>query len=353
MVETFVQKTLPWLDAAGPQPAHVLFCSASLHRDLADLPFPARCSEDELRTAQERVVNVLDSEGYLAKGQFLHLSDLDAREVLFLQERDLITEGFIAKEGASGVYVSDDQMLSIMVNEADHLCIRAHASGLDLEAAHAKVNEVDDVLSRELDYAFDDKLGYLTSAVGTVGTGLVMRAVLHLPGLAMANRIHEFEQKLRNDYHELRGGAAGHSVSLDEIYKQGDLVEVSNAATLGRSEAEIVFHLNHKVAEIVEADGQSRDTILAESPRGVEDRLGRALGVAREARLLESGEGNALLSSLRWGVQAGKVDGITYKKLNEVFMASRRGHLEMRYGHDDDPLALSGKRADLFRTSFS
>jgi protein arginine kinase len=353
MVETLLEKPLRWLDASGAQAEFVVFSSGTLARNMADLPFPARCSDEELHTAEERLLNVLEAEGFLSRGQYCPSASLDPREVLFLQERDLISPEFANREGPRGVYVSEDQYLSIMINELDHVKARAHASGLELDQVWTRLNALDDALMRGLDYAFEEKLGFLTSAVGNVGTALVLRVVMHLPGLAMSNQILAAQQRLREEHHALRALSLTGTVRQDDAHAPGDLFELRNTATLGRSEAEIVFHLNHAANELIRQEKEAREALMREGQRGLEDRIGRARGIAREARLLEAAEADAVLSSLRLGISSGLLEGITLRQLNNTLIAARRGHLEMRLGQDCDDLTLSVERADLFRSRFS
>lgn len=353
MIETVVQKEIPWLDASGPEAANVIYCSATLSRNLADLPFPARCSEEELRNAQDRILTAFESEGLMARGQYYSLAELTAAEVRFLQERDLIRGGFFALENACGIYVSGDHFTSILVNEADHIVIRCHASGLAVDQAMRRAYLIDDALSNSLDFAFDEKLGYLTSSIETVGTGLVLRAAIHVPGLAMTNKLHESGTLAQEEFHTLRAGTGSASASLDQATAAGDIAELSNEATLGRSEEEIMFHFNHRASAILEAERTARDQLLHDGRAGIEDRAGRALGIAKGAALMEDDEARSLLSSLRLGVQAGLIDNVPMQTLNTVLVSSRRGHLELQTNQSADGLALSTLRAERFRTSFS
>ncbi len=353
MIDTIVEKALPWLEPNGPEAEFVIYTSATLSRNLADLPFPARCSEEELRTAQDRVLSALEAEGYLERGQYFPIGDLSPADIRFLQERDLVQGGLFAQEGACGVFLSDDQSISIMINDSDHVVVRAHVAGLAPEAAARAAAEVDAALSQALDYTFDDKLGYLTSSTESVGTGLLVRAPIHTPGLTMTHALHDRGNDAEEDHHRLKAGPWTGSAALDQAQAAGDMIELVNTATLGRSEEEIVFHFNHKAASIIEAERQARTRILDEGRTGIEDRVGRALGIAQRARLIDEAEGRALLSALRLGVETKIDESVSLHALNRVFFTSRRGHLEMQVSENADALAISKQRADLFRASFS
>ena len=97
----------------------------------------------------------------------------------------------------------------------------------------------------------------------------------------------------------------------------------------------------------------SAQQLHAEGARALEDRVGRAAGIARGAHLLEFSEALSLLSSLRLGRAMEHITDYTYKQLNKTLYAAQPAHLAMRVGQDCDELTLSMKRADLFRSTFS
>ena len=349
MVETLIDKPAKWLEGSGPEAATVVFSQGSLVRNLADYPFPGRCNDEDLRTAEERILTALESAGLLSQGQYYSLPEASKREAQFFLERQLINEALLHGRGARGVFVSDEQSLSIMVNEANHLRITATASGLDLDAIWTRLSAAEKTLANSLDFAFEDRLGYLTAALGQVGTGLILNAVTHLPALARLGRVLGLEQRIRDQRHVLQALFG----SINEPV--GDLYRVSNQATLGRSEEEIVYHLRHITRDILKEEQEARNTMIEEGRLTLEDRVNRALGSARGARLLELGEALDILSSLRLGHATGYLEGFTCRKLNELLIEAQPAHLELRQGSQEgcDELTLSVARANLYRTQLT
>ena len=349
MVETLIDKPAKWLEGSGPEAAAVVFSQGSLVRNLADYPFPARCNDEDLRTAEERILAAVESAGLLSQGQYYSLPEASKREAQFFLERQLINEALLHGRGARGVFVSEEQSLSIMVNEANHLRITATASGLDLDTLWTRLSATEETLASSLDFAFDDRLGYLTAALGQVGTGLILNAVTHLPGLARLGRVLGLEQRIRDQRHVLQALFG----SINEPV--GDLYRVSNQATLGRSEEEIVYHLRHITRDILKEEQEARNTMIEEGRLSLEDRVNRALGSARGARLLELGEALDVLSSLRLGHATGYLEGFTCRKLNELLIETQPAHLELRQGSQEgcDDVTLSVARANLYRAHLS
>ncbi len=380
MVASTLTDRLPgWLAGESPDGAEAVCCQCSLARNLSDFPFPARCTDDEKRAIEARITSVLDGLSLFSTGRYYSLPELSSREVRFLAERRLVTYELMCARGPRGVYVSEDQSLSIMVNGLEHLCLRAIKPGVQLQEAWAQLNLLDDTLRGMLDVAFDDRLGFLTCALNNVGTGLKSSALLHLPALAMANRIAERAELAAAHHLVLRGVRIGgveerppRSVSLfdapldhvsdEALYTdmegalgspvnetQGDLFLLVNRGTLGLSEEELVFQVRQAALDLITLEHEVRAVLLKDSPRALEDQSGRARGIAGGARLLSFSEGLGLLSSLRLGIGTGVLSGFALSRVNELLLASQGAHLEMAKGRKCDPLALSVERADLFR----
>lgn len=346
MIETLLTKPAGWTEARGPDAEHVVYTRATLARNLADLPFPCRSNHEEKRSVEDRVLSAIESTGLLQQGRYCSIGDLGDQEAGFLAERGLISTAIIDADGPRGVYIHDDQCMSIMVNETEHIRMVALGSGSQLQSLWDRLNAVDDSLARALDFAFHERFGYLTSSLDSVGTGLHVAAVLHLPGLAAMNDVLDLEKSVREMGHTLSG------VFGKIANEPADLFSLANASTLGRSEAEIVYHTRNLVAEVLPREIASRETMFDEGLRGIEDRVGRALGVARGARLLDLEEALGVLSSLRLGVVHQLVDAVSLKSLNELMLAAQPGHIQMKLGRDCDALTLSLERADLFRAQF-
>ena len=211
-----------------------------------------------------------------------------------------------------------------------------------------KISELDDALTSSLDFAYDLKFGYLSSSLDEVGTGLRIACVLHLPGLTAAGKVLPLEQSVRRGHHAMTGAFG------DIAGAPGYLYILSNRGTLGRSEEEIVYHLKSAIGEAVTQERSARALLTrAESLPALADRVGRALGIARGARVLEFQEALDLLSALRLGIATGQVESFTVPQLSELVVTAQTAHLESRLGEDSDHFALSTARASLFREKFS
>ncbi len=389
VVDTLLDKMPAWLaEDGGADTSVVLATQCTLVRNLADFPFPHRCSDEDRHAVETRVVATLDSLNLLSSGRYYSLQELSGKEQRFLAERRLITQDMLGAKGAHGVYVGEDQSLSLMVNGEDHLCIRAIRAGVQPQEAWAQVNLLDDTLAGTLDFAYDERLGFLSAALAHVGTGLKISAVLHLPALSISNRLGEAASIASAQHMVLAGmktsganrrlsaaqsgGARARAIaeyedtSAQSLFTDvdgaiagplnesaGDLFFIVNQSTLGFSEEEIAFQARQAAADIAELEKTAREELLRDIPRGIEDQAGRARGIAGGARLLSFPEALSLLGGIRFGCNMGIIRDVSILTLNELLLSAQGAHLELARGHDGDALTLSMERADLFRRAFS
>ncbi|HDP35939.1 MAG TPA: hypothetical protein ENN29_12615 [Candidatus Hydrogenedentes bacterium] len=368
----------------------VVLCQCALARNLREFVFPQCCIDDERRAAQARVRALLNADGVIPNGAYYAAAELDEVGLRFLAERRLITYEMLCAVGPRGVYVSENQSLAIMVNSSDHVVIRALTANGKVEDAWKRVNDVDDALGRRLDFSYHERLGYLTRSLRMVGTGLKVSVLLHLPGLVMMRAIHDLERRMRRRRLHLcgmtlgdpraaappppdilPGSAYGLTAAIEPVGYQclymdllgalaaptantvGNLFLLGNGDTLGLSEAEIIFHAEQAVADIVESEGEARRQLKRERGDILLDSISRALGIASGARQLGMGEALTLASLIRLADAMGLMAGFDRTALNTTLLECQSAHLQIMRGISPDAPLLAGERARLFRTLFS
>jgi len=231
---------------------------------------------------------------------------------------------------------------SIMINEEDHLRLQVMRSGLQIDEAWEQINNLDDTLEQQLDYAFDAQYGYLTACPTNVGTGIRVSVMLHLPALRLTNELEKVGQAARDMKLMIRGL---HGEGTEAL---GDFFQISNQITLGRSEEEIIDDLRSVVIpKIVEYESATRETLQRNRPQALDDKIWRALGLLQNARLISSHEAMQYLSHIRMGLHVGRVKSIDLQTLNELFLQIQPAHLQKLHGE-----RLSGEQRSVERAAF-
>lgn len=383
MLATKILEPIPaWATASSSEGDCVLLTQLSLVRNLSDFPFPDRCTAEERASVLERVLAAFESINLLSVGEFFPIRGLNDVSARLLAERRLLTIELLHAKSSAGLYVSNDQSLSISVNSTGHLCLRALAPGLQLQEAWQRLSALDDALGSVLDFAWDERLGFLTGDIARVGTGLKAGLLMHLPATSWGNQAGDAKQAAatrrlilegirpgpipegRSTRRTSLGGVNAEQVRDQALFTNfdgavtgssgaaaGDLYFLVNRGTLGEAEEEILFHVRHTALELMAGEREARENLRAASLVALEDRVGRAHGVARGARLLGFTEALALLSTLRVG-SATDLLLTPMHELTELLLRSQAGHLQAAKGQALDAVNLTIERADLFRGRF-
>lgn len=303
-----------WLGGTGPEADIVISSRIRLARNLAGYPFLSTANEQQLgeleRMVRERLLNTCRAEGM----SYFSLPSLGSIDRQFLVERHLISRELASGKGARGVGLAVDETVSIMVNEEDHLRIQGLCSGLQLREAWERVDAVDTRLESCLDFAFSAQFGYLTVCPTNAGTGLRASVMLHLPALVLAkqiNRVFTATQKVGLIVRGLYG---------EGTQASGDFYQISNQCTLGKSETEMIEMMERHIPKIIGFEKTFRTSLMQQMREVIEDKVWRAYGMLKHARMITSEETMDLLSAVRMGVSLGIIQEVKMDAINELFL---------------------------------
>jgi protein arginine kinase len=284
-----------WMVAQGPSSGIVVTSRVRLARNLTAYPFPGWAARSVNVESLRTLLPPVEALPELQPGLSCELSRLGRLEKRVLVERHLISREHASRSAGSAVVINAAQSLSVMVNEEDHLRLQAMLPGLDLAGALERVLRLDEALEKNLEFAYDPDLGYLTACPSNLGTGLRASAMLHLPGLMLTESMEKVVQAMNQLGVAVRGLYGEGSEAL------GNLFQVSNQRTLGRSETETVETLDRLARDIIGAELMARLRLLEEKPAGLCNQIGRAYGVLRFSYRISSTEALGCLSHLRLG----------------------------------------------------
>jgi protein arginine kinase len=268
---------------------------------------------------------------------FIDFSKVNNLEKLKLYERYLISHEF-AKKNYSGLILSRDERLSIMILEEDHYRLQCIMPSLNIDAAFKYVDEMDNMLALYAKYAFIEKLGYLSACPTNVGTGMRVSVMMNLPALNLSGEIKDVIKNLKRIGQTCRGAFGEGSNSL------GDLFQISNEVTLGYSELEILESVTASVNEIIAMEKETQKKLYMGSPSFIEDRIFRAHGVLKNARVISSKEMLQCISYVNMGASLGLIAGVDMEKLYALVIDTRPANLI-----SDDKEVLDEKRRDIKR----
>lgn len=336
-----------WMDAeTGPQSDIVISSRVRLARNLRMIPFPHLISQEFGEKSIREINNAWEKsdDNDLKALNTITFDQITAIDRQILVEKHLISPGHAkTNESFRGLMVNSDGSLAIMINEEDHLRIQCFLPGLQIKEAYKFVQQIDDALEKNLDFAFDERQGYLTSCPTNVGTGMRASVMLHLPAIAMSGQTRIIFQNINQLGMTVRG-LYGEGTEV-----VGNLFQLSNQITMGQTEEDIISNLGSIAIQIIEQERLMREKLNKEMKYQLEDRIGRSYGILTNARTLSSNEALVLLSDVRLGVDMGIIKNIKRFILNELIVAIRPAHLQKKSGKEMDAFRRDIERAEVVK----
>src|SRR6188474_435514 len=322
----------------GPHSKIVMSSRVRLARNLKGVAFPGWAKKAERIRALEIVRPAVETLSAMRGAFSESMDNLTPLDKQILVERHLISREHAAKNTGSGLVLNKEESLCVMINEEDHLRMQALRPGLQLRQAWVAIDEVDSSLEQKLPYAFRPDLGYLTACPTNLGTGIRVSAMLHLPGLVLAEQINQIIQAVNKLGLAVRGLYGEGTEAL------GNVFQVSNQMTLGETEADIVERLNKVLAQIIEHEENARSMLLEKKPKAVYNHIGRAYGTLANAHSISSKETMNLLSLMRLGVDLVLFAAVDRSLVDELFILTQPAHLQKQHSEK-----LSAEERDLLR----
>ena len=322
----------------GPHDRIVMSSRVRLARNLKEAAFPGWAKKPERVRVLDLIRPAVESLPEMKEAFSESMDSLSTLDKQILVERHLISREHAAKSAGSGLVLNREETLCVMINEEDHLRMQALRPGLQLRQAWNAIDHADSTLERKLEYAFNPDLGYLTACPTNIGTGIRVSAMLHLPGLVLAEQINPIIQSVNKLGLAVRGLYGEGTEAL------GNVFQVSNQMTLGEAEGAIVERLEKVLSQIIEHEENARGTLLEKKPKMVYNHIGRAYGILANAHSISSKETMNLLSLMRLGVDVGLFPGVDRALVDELFILTQPAHLQKQHSEK-----LSAEERDLLR----
>lgn len=314
----------PWMRESGPDSDIVLSSRIRLARNFRDVAFPIVAERENLNKVRKLFQKKYAHQTF--KGYedfaFIAIDELSSIEKRVLVEKHLISPHLAKNAQVAATLISRNEQVSVMINEEDHIRIQLYFPGFQLKEALNKAFEFDDWLEADIDYAFDEERGYLTSCPTNVGTGMRASVMMHLPALAITGQLSKMIPAINQLGLVVRGIYGEGSEAL------GNIFQISNQITLGKSEEDIVDDLESVVRQLISHERNARNHLMQQSGKKLEDRIYRSYGILEYSRIIESKEAAKCLSNVRLGIDLGMIEQVSRNILNELMVLTQPGFLQ-------------------------
>ncbi len=323
-----------WYVENGNEGDIVISTRVRLARNLEDYPFPCRLTVKGKEKVCEEIKNAILSDDSWGFG-YTMMKDFSRAQAVSLAERHLISPEFASDRAGRALLLTDDEAVSVMLCEEDHIRLQVMMSGLALKEAYSVADKIDNIISSKLNYAYDDRIGYLTQCPTNLGTAMRASVMLHLPALTRCGQIGKLASTVSKLGLVIRG-AYGEGSS-----PRGDIYQLSNQITLGISEESALNNLQSITLQLVAQERAAAEKLI-ENPVE-EDRIFRAWGILRNARVLSGDEYMELSSLVRMGISNKAID-YDIAKLNELTIRVQPATINASEGKE-----LSSQQRDILR----
>ena len=330
-----------WLTEEDEYSDIIISSRIRLARNLKGFPFPNRFEDEDAIKIRRKVKAACHKCPSLENARYYDIDKLAEWDRKYFVERRLASPQLIDNGLRPMLVIGANESLSIMVNEEDHLRIQCIEPGLGLSPAWKIISRVDDELEEHLRFSYSHKYGYLTACPTNLGTGLRASIFVHLPALSLQENINKVMNELLTSEIAVRGfyGEASESV--------GNIFQISNQLTLGRTEESVLERMVKIAVRIVQLEREAREELYSKQRIKLEDTVFRALGILKHARVISSLEAMNHLSNLRLGCELGLVKSLTRLAVNQLMVLVQPAHLQKIYGE-----LLDAEERDVVRANF-
>ena len=332
-----------WIESKGPESSIVLTSRVRLARNIKGFHFPHIMENEEAREVIKNCSNaILESDSVLSKSfHLIELAKLTPIDRISMIEKHLVSPALVENYEKSAVLLNYDSTVSIMINEEDHIRLQVIYPGLQLKEAYEAASEIDDLIEEKVDYAYDQKIGYLTACPTNIGTGIRASIMIHLPALSMTGSINGVLNAVTQVGLTIRG------IYGEGSDVQGNIYQISNQITLGLSEEEIISNLLAVTRQIIDQEKSARKRLVESDMIQLEDNAWRSLGILKSSRILSTNECLNLISNVRLGSELGIINGIDTLTLNELMINTQPATLIKLEGQE-----LSAELRDIKRAKY-
>ncbi|MCK5012490.1 MAG: protein arginine kinase [Candidatus Omnitrophica bacterium] len=342
-LDDFIYNTGQWLKGRGAFSNIVMSSRIRLARNLAGNPFPNKARKKELNEILAIVVNATENIEFFKKSILFKINELDNVDKQFLIERHLMSHEHASSPEGKALIVSEEEVLSVMINEEDHLRLQVMQSGFNLDETWKIANTIDDALSQELEFAYSLHWGYLTACPTNTGTAMRGSVMLHLPALVMTKQINKVLAAISKLNFASRGFYG------EGTQASGNFYQISNQVSMGHAESDVLQNINGLIRQVIEQEEQARQALLVQNKPMLEDKIFRSYGVLKNAHIISSQETVELLSMVRLGIDLDIVRDVDRNAINELFIMIQPAHLQKIEGKKLSASERDTKRANLIR----
>ncbi|MDD6793891.1 MAG: ATP--guanido phosphotransferase [Clostridiaceae bacterium] len=332
-----------WMESELDPSDIVINTSMSLGRNFNDNKFTDKMKDDEARSYVDNIFNIISNKLYDDDLELIKLWEIDANNIEMYKDMQIINNKLIERKDKSAFIVNKNQTLSIMINEEENLRIQCIVDGLNFENIYEYINKVDDYIGKDMSYAFSDRYGYISSNPANLGTGFKVCAILHLPGITKSGEMENVDKSLNE------AGIVIEGLYGERLNSTGNIYKIYNKPSICSNEKQIIESMRDTIYDIISAEKKCREIMLLEHKYQLEDKIYRAYGILKNARILKEKEALELLSDIKLGSELGFLN-INKRILNYIMVKTKDSFINTKNNLEANDFDIDIERAKVMRT---
>ncbi len=338
-----------WYDIDSSNNGIVISSRIRLARNLKKYPFYMKITKEQSEAMIEDIKNaVFNNQNLLNENlEYIELNKLDKVNKISMVEKHIISPALVKSIKPTALILKQDETISIMLNEEDHIRIQVIATDDNIDEVYKLSNKIDDLIEENVEYAYDNDYGYLTSCPTNVGTGMRASYMIHIPLIELTGQIKQIVQFISKFGLTIRG------IYGEGSEPQGGIYQISNQITLGKKEEAIISNLKTVTSQIIEQEQKLRQKLISENYITLEDQVYRAYGLVSNAKIMALDEAMRDLSYVRLGYEMGVLEEpLPLSNIYNIMINIQPANLTKYAGKNLGKDEINVVRAEFIRNQF-
>ena len=277
---------MSWYNTEGAYAPQLLYTKITYIRNPQSISFGKKANHSDLQALYAKVDSMLSSNGFRKE-----IFGSSKCELLALCEKQFVTKDFIEGENEKAIYLNEPCNLIIALGGKNLINISSLLSGLSVSESLKIASSAEELLDGEIEFAYDDSLGYLSPCPEDVGAGIEFSSALFLPSAENERNEEYFRQIAYLSGATLTPFTQSNRKSLLYLLKYKPKFKTSD------KNASLIFEIIIK--KIIDAEKQFSRIIYPTRSKIIIEKAWRAFGILSYARSLEVAELFDLCRDLR------------------------------------------------------
>ncbi len=278
---------MSWYNTSGALQNYVLFSKVRYTRNISKYNFYHLLDQKRTDELTARLDSILTGNGFRGERVTMGVNP----SILSLAEKQFVERDFVYSQKPRALYLNEPCNLLVAIGGESLINISSIFSGLSIAEAKNMASGAEELIDRELPFAYLDTIGYLSPDPDKCGSCLSFSAALYLPSLRLSCDNLTLSKLVPRDMSLTPFFADGEN--------SGDLYILSYIPHYLSNEDDDARHFTEYVKSVCEQEKVKLELIYKKSAADLQNEAMRALGALLYSSFISENELFSYLSSIR------------------------------------------------------